>query len=321
MTVTVIGESADELFLGAVDLVTAEGCEARPRGEVTREVLGVHLRLTRPRARLVHLPPARVLNPAFAAAEAVWILSGSDEPWIFAFNERLRAYADGGVLQGAYGPRLRRWRGTVDQLAGVVDLLREDPESRRAVVQLYDPVRDAGGHRDVPCTLGYRFHLRSGRLHMATTMRSQDVWYGLPYDLFTATVLHELVAGWLSVDLGVYDHYVDSLHLYERDLARAAAGLPGPAAPEPVEMAPLTVPWTGFDEMLADVVGGVPTSHAAWDVFGAAMASYRSWKAGDRAAARRAAAAVAGPLGRALDAWYQRLSAGDPVPVAVAAGR
>lgn len=318
MAVNVIGESADDLFVGAVDLVTEEGAVARPRGEPTREVLGVHLRLRRPRARLVHLPPARVLNPAFAAAEAVWILSGSDDPWIFTYNERLRAYADDGVLQGAYGPRMRRWRGTVDQLARVIDLLREDPDSRRAVIQLYDPLQDAAGHGDVPCTLCYRFHLRGGRLHMSTTMRSQDVWYGLPYDLFTATVLHELVAGWLSADLGVYDHYVDSLHIYERDLGQAASL---PAAPEPVEMAPLTLPWPRFDETLAAVVQGMPTGHPPWDIFAAAMAGYRLWKAGEHAAARRQTATVVGPLGDALAAWYERLSTGRPVPVAVAASR
>jgi thymidylate synthase len=314
----VIGESAGEVFVLAVNLVMKDGALVRPRGEPTREVLGVHLRLTRPRARLVHMPPARVLNPAFAAAEAVWVLSGSDEPWIFDYNERLRAYADGGVLRGAYGPRLRRWGGTVDQLRRVVELMQEDPDTRRAVIQLYDPLQDAAGHRDVPCTLAYRFHLRGGRLHMATTMRSQDVWYGLPYDLFTATVVHELVAEWLCVNLDVYDHHVDSLHIYERDLGLAADL---PAVPDPVEMTPLGLPWSDLDSVLADVVRGVPTGRAGWDALAAAMASYRSWKAGDRDTARRRAAAVESPLGTALDAWYDRLAAGEPVPVAVAASR
>jgi thymidylate synthase len=36
----------------------------------------------------VDVPPARVINPAFAAAEAAWILSGSDDPWIYLYNER-----------------------------------------------------------------------------------------------------------------------------------------------------------------------------------------------------------------------------------------
>lgn len=306
MTTTLVGASVNELFCRTVQAVAAGGHQVSPRGQATREVLDASLCLTRPRARLVHLPPARVLNPAFAVAETVWIISGTDAPWIFDYNERLRQYADDGVLRGAYGPRMRRWGGYVDQLQRVLTTLMEDPDSRRAVVQLYDPIRDADGHRDVPCTLGYRFHIRDGRLHMSTTMRGQDVWIGLPYDLFSATVLHELMAGWLGVELGEYHHHVDSLHIYERDLGNAEA-LPA-TMPVDVEMAPLSVPWRGFDDLLAEVVSGEPIRHAGWLAMAATMRSYRLWKSGDTTAALRTAADVEGPLREALSAWYRRLS-------------
>jgi hypothetical protein len=53
----------------------------------------------------------------------------------------------------------------------------------------------------VPCTLGYRSFVRDGRLHMYTTMRSQHLWLGLPYDIFATTLLQELLAGWLGVEM------------------------------------------------------------------------------------------------------------------------
>ena len=314
---TLAGESAGELFCRSVELVIRGGSLVSPRGQETREVLDAHLLLVRPRARLVHLPPQRVLNPAFAAAETVWILSGTDEPWIHTYNQQLRQYTDDDVLKGAYGPRLRHWRGQVDQLAVVVELLKRDPESRRAVIQLYDPALDAGGHRDVPCTLGYRFHIRHARLHMSTTMRSQDVWIGLPYDMFAATVLHELLAGWLEVEVGDYHHHVDSLHLYEQDMQHADVVPPAPTA---TEMPPLAVPWTGFDDLLDNVVNGTATGHPGWDAVSATMLSYRLWKKGDRGHALGLAAGVDGPLGQALDAWYRRLSARHTTLTA-AAGR
>jgi thymidylate synthase len=303
---TLTGESVEELFHRAAQLVSAHGYKVSPRGQATREILDVRMRLTRPRARLVHLPPARVLNPAFAVAETVWILSGTDESWIYNYNERLRQYADDGVLRGAYGPRMRRWGGRVDQLHRVVEILKQDPDSRRAVIQLYDPARDAGGHRDVPCTLSYRFHVRHGRLHMSTSMRGQDVWIGLPYDLFATTVLHELMASWLGVDIGEYHHHVDSLHIYERDLDHVRTL---PPASFPADMTALATPWNGFDELLSNVVDGAPTGHQGWDAMAATMLSYRQWKNGDDAEALRTAAAVDGPLGEALDTWYERLSA------------
>jgi thymidylate synthase len=302
--------SANDLFAEACRLVSRRGRPVNPRGLATREVLGVHLCLTNPRRRLVDVPPVRVLNPAFAVAEAVWILSGSDDPWIFDYNRALRRYTDGGRLRGAYGPRLRRWGGEVDQLDRVRQLLLRDPDSRQAVVQLFDPGQDWAGHRDVPCTVGYRFFIRSGRLHMHTTMRSQDLWLGFPYDVFTATVLHELLAGWLGVELGEYQHHVDSLHLYETDSLHATQ-LPPQPAPSP-EMARLVVGWPDLDGMLAGVLAGDLEPHIAsvWSELAQVLASYRAWRSGDRAGAR---AAIADPgrwmLLGALARWYDHLTA------------
>jgi thymidylate synthase len=140
---TVTAGSASELFGKACRAVLASGKPATPRGLPTVEVLGATLILTDPRRRLVDVPPARLINPAFAAAETAWILSGSDAPWIYDYNERLAKYADDGQLMGAYGPRLRRWHGTTDQLGQVLETLSGDPGSRRAVIQLYDPETDA----------------------------------------------------------------------------------------------------------------------------------------------------------------------------------
>ncbi|WP_424533811.1 thymidylate synthase [Sphaerisporangium viridialbum] len=292
------------MFTGAVALTMNGGQIVSPRGMATREVLNVNIRLTRPRARFLLPSTARILNPAFAIAETVWILSGSNDPWIFDFNDRLRQYADDGVLRGAYGPRMRRWGEGIDQLARVIDILKADPDSRRALIQLYDPAQDAAGHRDVPCTLGFCFHLRKGRLHMSTTMRGQDVWVGLPYDLFFTTTLHELMAGWLDVELGDYHHHVGSLHLYERDVERAAALETVPACPElPV----LETPWKGFDVLLEGVQAGKPTGHPGWDSAAEVLRSYRLWKSGDRTDAQNAADQITGPLGKALRAWYEEL--------------
>jgi thymidylate synthase len=305
VTLVLTADSASELFTQACHAVLASGNPAAPRGLATIEVLGASLTLTNPRRRLVDVPPARVINPAFAAAEAVWILSGSDDPWIYLYNERLADYADDGRLMGAYGPRLRRWHGMVDQLARVHRQLTEDPGTRRAVIQLFDPEADSGDYKDVPCTLGYRFFLRDGLLHMHTTMRSQDLWLGFCYDIFTATIMQELLASWIGAGLGSYWLCVDSLHLYARDLPKARR-LPQTAGPGPL-LAPLAVPWITFDELLGTVISGDPASGAGWSELSDVLASYRARKAGNREAARLIADNHGGPLAEALDRWYDRL--------------
>ncbi|MEU3550326.1 thymidylate synthase [Streptomyces longwoodensis] len=297
-------DSVAELFVGAVTLAKS-GEKVSPRGMATREVRDVHMRLTQPRARLLYAPPARVINPAFAVAETVWHLSGSDAPWIFDYNARLRHYADDGVLRGAYGPRMRKWGGNVDQLSRVVEVLKEDPDSRRALIQLYDPAQDAAGHEDVPCTLGFSFHLRAGRLHMSTTMRGQDVWIGMPYDLFFYTVLHELVAGWLGAELGDFHHHVGSLHIYENHLDQADELTTVTASPV---MPDLTTPWRGFDDLIDHVEARDVTDHPGWGTMAETLRSYRLWKDGVRELAWRVADKIDGPLGMALIAWYGELN-------------
>lgn len=297
-------DSMAELFADAVTLAKS-GEKISPRGMTTREVREVHLLLTQPRARLLYAPPARIVNPAFAVAETVWHLSGSDAPWIFDYNARLRQYADEGVLLGAYGPRMRNWAGKVDQLARVVETLKEDPDSRRALIQLYDPVQDSAGHKDVPCTLGFRFHLRAGRLHMATVMRGQDVWVGMPYDVFFYTVLHELVAGWLDVELGEFHLHVGSLHIYEEHVEQAEHLTSLTASPL---MPDLRTPWTGFDDLLDQVEARDVTGYPGWDAMAETLHSYRLWKDGEREQARRAADMIDGPLGQALTGWFGELN-------------
>ena len=305
MTLTLTAGSASELFTQACHAVLATGQPTAPRGLPTVEVLGATLMLTDPRRRLVDVPPARIINPAFAVAETAWILSGSDAPWIYQYNERLAEYADDGRLMGAYGPRLRRWHGSTDQLAQVLRTLTEDPGTRRAVIQLYDPEADTQGHKDVPCTLGYRFFLRDGRLHMHTTMRSQDLWLGFCYDIFTATILQELLAGWLGAELGSYLLSIDSLHLYTRDIPKAQR-LPPVIAPGPPMPQLATLSGT-FDTLLANVVSGRMPGDLGWAELTAVLASYRARKTGDRNTADAIAASQPGPIAAALTRWYAHL--------------
>ena len=60
--------------------------------------------------------------------------------------------------------------------------------------------------------------IRNGLLHLIVQMRSNDVVWGLPYDVFLFTMIQELLARTLGLELGTYVHGAGSLHLYERHL-------------------------------------------------------------------------------------------------------
>lgn len=119
-------------------------------------------------------------------------------------------------MQGAYGPRLVGPRDD-DQLSRVIKLLKKYPTSRKAVIRIFDAIDLRTGQKDVPCTCTLQFILRGDQLHMVTYMRSNDVYRGLPHDVFCFTLLQEWVARCLGAELGTYKQVVGSLHIYDHD--------------------------------------------------------------------------------------------------------
>ncbi|NUT47885.1 MAG: thymidylate synthase [Saccharothrix sp.] len=204
-----------------------------PRGRPSSERLGVQYRLRRPSQR-VPLVPARRLNIAFNLAEALWYLSGRDDlDFIAHYAPGIRKYsADGVRLTGtAYGRAVFGGDGRPDQWRAVVDQLREDPDSKRAVVQIFRAEElSVPDNPDVSCTLGVQFLVREGALHAVAFMRANDAYRGMSSDVFSFTFLQELMACQLGVRLGEYVHSVGSMHVYDSDDRRAREVLADPAA-------------------------------------------------------------------------------------------
>lgn len=214
-----------------------------PRGAHSSERLGVGFRILDPVQRQVSLP-ARRMNLVFNFAEALWYLSGSDRlSFIGHYAPSIGRYsADGQVLTGtAYGPRIFDYRGSgLDQWASVLDTLAGDRDSKRAVMQIFDPHElRVDGNIDVACTLGLQFMIRENRLCGIGFMRANDAFRGMVSDIFSFTFILELLARQLGVEVGTYHHQVGSLHVYDTDREWAADVLseaalltePGPAFP------------------------------------------------------------------------------------------
>lgn len=180
------------------------------------------------------------------------MLSGSDAlDFIGHYIPEYKKLTDDGLtIYGAYGPRMFGKRPN-DQLARVISSLKSKPDSRQAVVQLFDRRDTLKYHSDVPCTCTMQFVIRNRRLHMLTSMRSNDAWLGLPHDVFAFTMIQELVARSLGVELGEYRHSVGSLHLYERDDKKAIRYLDEGWQPRrPMPPMPQGDPWSSVQKLL-----------------------------------------------------------------------
>ncbi len=206
------------------------------RGGPTRELLHVIFSIADPRQRWV-LSRGSAINPAFAIAEAVWIVRGrNDSAFVNAWNSQLPKYAgEGATYYGAYGHRLRVHLG-LDQLERGYLALLNVPDSRQVALQIWDarfdlPNEDGSPRSpDIPCNVISLLKVRDNKLEWTQIMRSNDLYRGTPYNFVQFTTLQEVVAGWLGVGLGSYNHLSDSLHVYERDLSKISSDSTSSAA-------------------------------------------------------------------------------------------
>lgn len=164
--------------------------------------------------------PVRDANPFFHYLEAVWMLSGSRQVKFLSYLvPGMAKYSDDTkVFHGAYGHRWRRHFGK-DQLTYVVEELKADPNSRRAVIGMWDPSADIdaveGGGRDVPCNTNIYFRASGKTLNMMVCNRSNDLVMGmLGANVVHMSILLEYIAGALGLEIGRYTQVTNNLHVY-----------------------------------------------------------------------------------------------------------
>jgi thymidylate synthase len=182
--------SANLAWLQALSMIFESGSKVSPRGKLTLEI---------PQSTFVSdmLKPVvkaenRKLNYKFMAAEAFWILDGDNRvESIKDFNPNIAQFSDDGVVfAGAYGPMIE------SQFSYVVEKITEDKDSRQAGLTIWKPNPEPS--KDIPCTVAIFFQVRNHKLNCHVFMRSSDVWLGLPYDVFTFSMLATKVCARLN---------------------------------------------------------------------------------------------------------------------------
>ena len=216
-------ENFTECYLSLADeLINDSEFDVSPRGMRVKEKLAVSFKIKDPRNRLPHIP-ARKFSVPYFVGEMIWYLTGENSTdWISKYSSFWRGISDDGVTaNSAYGARIfNRYHkiagGNLIQWDHVKSILKKDPDSRRAVIHIKDPWDSVDSKLDVPCTLTLQFFIRDNKLHLVVNMRSSDLVFGLSYDVPAFTIMQELMAIELGVELGEYMHVSNSLHVYER---------------------------------------------------------------------------------------------------------
>ena len=139
-----------------------------------------------------------------------------------------------GDLGPVYGKQWRNFGG-VDQLAQLMDDIRQNPDSRRLIVSAWNPqdlpVMVKSGLP--PCHSLFQFYVAEGRLSCQLYQRSADVFLGVPFNIASYAALTMMIAQVADLGLGDFVHTFGDAHLYlnhmdqvEEQLSRSSFELP-----------------------------------------------------------------------------------------------
>ncbi|MBQ6631024.1 MAG: hypothetical protein IJH55_02680, partial [Romboutsia sp.] len=126
----------------------------------------------------------RDLSYNYLVGEMLWYWTGrNDLEFINHFSKFWSKISDDGkTSNSAYGYLLKYKHG-FDQVETIIDLLKDDPSSRRAIINFNVPNKDVKTTKDEICTIALAFMVRDNKLNCTCMMRSNDVIFGLSYDL------------------------------------------------------------------------------------------------------------------------------------------
>lgn len=213
----------------ALPYLLSEGIAENSRNGTVLVAPGPVMTIYRNPTQRVLFSPLRDANPFFHLMESLWMLAGRNDVYFpMYFNKRFKEYSDNGHnVHGAYGWRWRSFFG-FDQLKKLIEELKENPNSRRAVLQMWSADGDLvpidnplygelGGlkGKDVPCNTHAYFDLRNGKLNMTVCNRSNDViWGAYGANAVHFSVLQEYMAHKIGAEVGVYRQYSNNFHVY-----------------------------------------------------------------------------------------------------------
>lgn len=216
----IVNNNFSEVYLELISTVNFYGSQSKlyENGSINRKRQTFYLenqlfQLTDIENNLVYIPN-RQFSLVHAVTEFVMLFSDKDELRYYnRYNKNINKFSDNGsTLRGNYSKRIFSYDG----FQKVVDTLKKDMGSRQAVLTIFDSSKDLlVDSKDIPCTLSLTFSVTDNFLNMSVHMRSNDLVWGLPYDVFVFTNLQKVIANSLDLNFGKYTHYVDNLHYYE----------------------------------------------------------------------------------------------------------
>jgi thymidylate synthase len=189
----------------------------------TVELNNVSFKLTDIRNNIINV---RNISESYLLGELLWYMTAREDiDFIQKFSGFWGRISDDGVTSNsAYGHILFKRHG-FNQVEKIIELLKTDKNSRRAVLNFNVPNPNVIETKDEICTIALQMYIRDGKLNCTGIMRSNDIWLGTPYDVAFFTELQKYIAHRVGVEYGTYTHFVTSIHVYDRNFEDLAGVL------------------------------------------------------------------------------------------------
>lgn len=225
-------------YLKLLNRILTEGATKTDRtGTGTMSVFGNQMRFDM--ADGFPLLTTKKLHLKSIIYELLWFLRGDtnvhylQEHGVRIWNE----WADeNGELGPVYGHQWRSWPdyngGTIDQIQNVVDMIKNNPDSRRMMVTAWNPA-EVEQMALPPCHCLFQFYVADGRLSLQLYQRSADTFLGVPFNIASYALLLQMMAQVTGLQPGEFIHTTGDTHLYLNHLDQARLQLTRTPRPLP----------------------------------------------------------------------------------------
>lgn len=171
--------------------------------------------------------------------ELLWFIRGeTNVRWLQEHGVKIwDEWADeNGDLGPVYGSQWRSWPAPdgrkIDQLAQVVNSIRNNPDSRRHIVSAWNPA-EVDNMALPPCHCLFQFYVANGKLSCQLYQRSADTFLGVPFNIASYALLTHMVAQVTGLEVGDFVHTLGDAHLYSNHFEQAQLQLTREPRPRP----------------------------------------------------------------------------------------
>jgi thymidylate synthase len=193
--------------------------------KITKDLWNYSIKLENPTDNIVK-SEINKFKVAGAVSRFIWMMGANNriKDIEFYWGKGVGNFSDDEIIMPGsnYGARMITPRPGMNQIESVIDRLKTNPTTRRGAISIYHPEDAVRNSKDIPCAFGIFYTIRDSKLNTTIIMRSNNASFLFPYNIFEFSLLSEVIANEVDVEMGEIHFQAVSMHLYENNFEKAS---------------------------------------------------------------------------------------------------